>query len=89
VEAFVYHDFKPTPDETQVISLGTGYYCPIEVNPPGGFIPTLSWTLDSLLTAAGEQQTAIVKRHYPGILQRFNWWLPKAIDEADVSGFPS
>ena len=88
VEAFVYDDFKPDPAETQVISLGTGYYCLNEVNPPGGFIPTLSWTLDSLLSAAGEQQTEIVNRHYPGILQRFNWQLPKAIDEADVSAIP-
>jgi patatin-like phospholipase/acyl hydrolase len=88
VEAFVYDDFKPTPDETQVISLGTGYYCANEVNPPKGFIATLSWTLDSLLTAAGDQQTEIVNRHYPGILQRFNWRLPKPIDEADVSAIP-
>jgi uncharacterized protein len=88
VEAFVYDDFKPSPADTQVISLGTGYFCPNVVNPPDGFIATLTWTLDSLLTAAGEQQTEIVNRHYPGMLQRFNWQLSKAIDEADVSAIP-
>lgn len=88
VEAFVYDDFTPSPAQTQVISLGTGYYNAAEVNPPGGFIATLSWTLDSLLSAAGVQQTQVVNREYPGVLQRFNWALPKAIDEADISAVP-
>lgn len=89
VEAFVYDDFQPTPGQPQVISLGAGFYIPNEVNPPNGFIDTLSWTLDSLLTAAGDQQTEIVNRHYPGLLQRFNRQLPKAIDEADLSAIPA
>jgi len=59
-----------------------------QVNPPSGFINTLSWTLDSLLSSAGDQQTEIAQRHYPGIIQRFNWELPRAIDEADTSAIP-
>ena len=86
VEAFDYDDFLPA--ETRVISLGTGYFCSGTVNPPGGFIGTLAWTLDSLLSAAGWQQTDLVHRYYPGVLQRFNWALPKSIDEADVSAIP-
>jgi hypothetical protein len=88
VEAFEYDDF--TPANTQVVSLGTGYYpAPNAVNPPRGFLPTLTWTIDSLLAAPHDQQTQIVNRHYPGILQRFDWALPVPVDMADTSAIPT
>jgi hypothetical protein len=41
-----------------------------------------------LLDAPEEQQTELVERHFPGILQRFDWQLPNAIDMADTSSIP-
>jgi uncharacterized protein len=81
VEAFYYDDF--TVADTRVVSLGTGFY------PPGNDVPTgllgwLNWTVNALLDAPEEQQTQLVNRHFPGILQRFNWKLPEAIDMADI-----
>ncbi|HXR75159.1 MAG TPA: patatin-like phospholipase family protein [Bryobacteraceae bacterium] len=86
VEAFEYDDF--TPADTRVISLGTGFHPGATVNPPEGLLATLSWTIDSLTSAPEDQQTEIVQRHYPGIMQRFNWPLPAAVDMADVSAVP-
>jgi hypothetical protein len=39
----------------------------------------------ALLDSPEDQQPQIVKRHYPGILQRFNWELPSDIDMADAA----
>jgi len=86
VEAFAYDDF--TPETTSVISLGTGYYPSADPNPPCGLLATLSWTLDSLLNSASDQQSELVNRHYPGVMQRFNWKLPHAIDMAAASAIP-
>jgi hypothetical protein len=81
VEAFDFDDFRPA--ETRVVSLGTGFF------PPGNGIPKgllgwLEWTVGALLDAPEEQQTELVKRNFPGILQRFDWKLPHAIDLADT-----
>jgi hypothetical protein len=85
VEAFYHDDF--TPAETRVVSLGTGYF-PTGNKVPSGLLGWLEWTVNALLDAPEEQQTEIVKRHFPGILKRFNWKLPKAIDMADTGSIP-
>jgi hypothetical protein len=87
VEAF-YYDHGFTPANTRVFSLGTGYF------PPGNNIPRLfpgwlNWTVNALLDASQEQQPELVRRHFPGILQRYDWQLPKAIDLADTSSIPA
>lgn len=85
VEAFYYDDF--TPAETRVVSLGTGFFPPGN-KVPKGLIGWVEWTVGALLDAPEEQQTELVKRHFPGILQRFDWELPHAIDMADTSAIP-
>jgi hypothetical protein len=83
VEAF-YYDDGFTPDNTRVFSLGTGI-CPTSNTVPEGLPGWLQWTVGALLDAPEKQQQELVKRHYPGILQRFDWPLPNAIDLADTS----
>lgn len=85
VEAFYYDDF--TAADTRVVSLGTGYY-PAGNDIPSGLIGWLEWTVNALLDAPEDQQTEIVKRHFPGILQRLDWQLPKPIDLADTGSIP-
>jgi hypothetical protein len=82
VEAFFYDDFEPS--DTRVISLGTGFF------PPGNKVPTglvgwLEWTVGTLVDAPQDQQPELVNRHFPGIMNRFEWPLPHAIDLADTS----
>jgi uncharacterized protein len=86
VEAFYYDDFQVS--ETRVVSLGTGFY-PFGNNVPDGLLGWVDWTVNALLDAPEEQQTQLVKRHFPGILQRFNWQLPSNIDMADTSQIPT
>jgi patatin-like phospholipase/acyl hydrolase len=81
VEAFEYDDFVPA--DTRVISLGTGTY------PPSNQVPStlfgwLKWTVSTLLDAPEDQQLELVDRHWPGIMQRLDVSLPKAIDLADT-----
>ncbi|HEY7390276.1 MAG TPA: patatin-like phospholipase family protein [Bryobacteraceae bacterium] len=85
VEALYYDDF--TLANTGVVSLGTGYF-PADNTVPIGFLGWLSWTVGALLDAPEDQQTELVNRHFPGILQRFNWQLPHAIDMADTASIP-
>jgi patatin-like phospholipase/acyl hydrolase len=82
VEAFEYDDF--TPNDTRVISLGTGYY-PSPNEPPTGLLGWLEWTVGTLIDAPEGQQTEIVQRHFPGLLQRFDPKLLRAIDLADTA----
>jgi uncharacterized protein len=82
VEAFYFDGF--TPADTRVVSLGTGFY-PTGNQVPKGIVGWVEWTVNALLDAPEEQQTELVKRHFPGILQRFDWKLPNAIDMADTS----
>jgi hypothetical protein len=65
VEAF-YYTGEYTPADTTVISLGTGRF-PYEKQ-PGGFFWWLQWVLGELLRSPGEQQTQIVRRHFPTLL---------------------
>jgi len=85
VEAFYYDDF--TADDTRVVSLGTGFY-PVDNKVPSGLLGWLEWSVSALLDAPEEQQTEIVNRHFPNILQRFDWKLPKPIDMADTGSVP-
>jgi patatin-like phospholipase/acyl hydrolase len=85
VEAFYYDDF--TVADTRVVSLGTGYFPP-DNQVPKGLVGWVEWTVSALLDAPEEQQTELVNRHFPGILQRFDWKLPHAIDLADTSSIP-
>lgn len=86
VEAFYYDDFAPAG--TNVISLGTGYFFPPETRTPTGLLGWLNWTVNALLDAPEKQQTELVERHFPGILQRFDWPLPHAIGLADIASIP-
>jgi hypothetical protein len=82
VEAFYYDTF--TPAETRVVSLGTGFY-PTGDAVPSGAIKWLEWTVNALLDAPEDQQPELVNRHFPGIMQRFDWQLTESIDMADIS----
>jgi uncharacterized protein len=86
VEAFYYDDFQVA--DTRVVSLGTGFY-PAGSTVPNGFLGWLEWTVNALLDAPEEQQTQLVNRHFPDILQRFDWQLPSDIDMADTSQIPT
>jgi patatin-like phospholipase/acyl hydrolase len=85
VEAFYFDDF--TPADSRVVSLGTGFF-PTGNKVPKGIVGWVEWTVSALLDAPEEQQTELVNRHFPGILQRFDWQLPNAIDMADTSSIP-
>lgn len=78
VEAFYYHD-QYQPEETVVISLGTGRYA--DNSEPRGFLPWVAWILNELLRSPGEQQTQLVRRHFPGMtFYRLNLDLKENID---------
>jgi hypothetical protein len=64
VEAFYYTDQYP-PGDTTVISLGTGQF-PYRARPVwiGAW---LEWVLEELLRSPSEQQTELVRRHFPQI----------------------
>ena len=85
VEAFYYDTF--VPEETLVVSLGTGYF-PGTNDPPNGLLATITWATTSLIDSGEGQQLEIVRRHIPCNLQRFNWLLPKDISEADTGAIP-
>jgi len=62
IEAFYYTDTY-TPENTTVISLGTGRFT--QLSQPSHLLSWLEWILKELLTSPGEQQTEIVQRHFP------------------------
>jgi patatin-like phospholipase/acyl hydrolase len=65
VEAFWFTGAY-SPDDTTVISLGTGRFQ--SYKHPGGFfaiLPWINWTIGELLDSANEQQTELVQRHFP------------------------
>jgi Patatin-like phospholipase len=81
VEAFYFDDFHPLT--TRVVSLGTGFG-PLSSQVPSNLLGWLQWTVTTLLDAPEDQQTELVDRHWPGILQRFDWRLAQHIDLADT-----
>jgi uncharacterized protein len=86
VEAFIYDTFDPA--QTQVISLGTGYY-PASQDPPKGLVATIEWTTNTLVDTSEDWVDAAVKRQWPGVLQTFNPLLPSDIGEDDLSAIPA
>ncbi len=86
VEAFYYDEF--TPAETRVISLGTGFFASGN-HVPSGLLGWLQWTVGALIDAPEDQQTELVNRHFPGLMKRFDWELPRAIDMADTGSISS
>ncbi len=63
VEAFKYSEGY-VPQETTVVSLGTGHY--LGRRRPTWIGAWLDWLIAELLRSPGEQQTELVHRHYPG-----------------------
>jgi hypothetical protein len=87
VEAF-YYDDGFTLNGTRVVSLGTGFF-PTGNTTPGGLLGWLDWTVQALVDAPEDQQTQLVDRHFPGIMKRFDWKLPHAVDLADTASIPT
>jgi hypothetical protein len=94
VEAF-YYTGEYTPRETTAVSLGTGRF-PNSGGEPGTLWGWVDWVLDELLSSPGEQQTEIVRRHFPDLLfYRLNPDILKldpgfrnSIDMDDVEAIP-
>jgi uncharacterized protein len=94
VEAF-YYTGEYTPEDTEIISLGTGRF-PHEDGQPRTIWGWLNWILAELLRSPGEQQTEIVQRHFAGApfyrldadIQKLDPTLNKAIDMDDVEAIP-
>jgi len=86
VEAFYYDDYFALQN-TRVVSLGTGFF-PMGEATPEGLMGWLDWTVQALVDAPEDQQTRLVARHFPGIMKRFDWQLPRPIDLADTGSIP-
>jgi hypothetical protein len=86
VEAF-YYTGEYTPEDTVVVSLGTGHHASLAN--PTSILDWLSWTLGELLDSAGEQQTDLVKRHFPQTpFYRLQPVLPRSIGGDSVKSVP-
>jgi hypothetical protein len=94
VEAF-YYTGEYNPQETTVVSLGTGRFgsgCA----EPRSLWGWLNWVLNELLRSPDEQQTEIVRRHFPDLpfyrlnpdILKLDPGFKKAIDMDDVEGIP-
>ncbi|MGD0014699.1 MAG: patatin-like phospholipase family protein [Bryobacteraceae bacterium] len=94
VEAFCYTR-EYSPDETTVVSLGTGRF-PHKDKQPCTLLGWLEWVLAELLRSPGEQQTEIVYRQFPqSLLYRLDADIGKLdpalkgpIDMDDVEAIP-
>jgi uncharacterized protein len=83
VEAFFYSG-QYRPETTMVVSLGTGRF--LEPSAPAWIWPWLQWLLNELLQSPGEQQTELVRRHFPEMLfYRIDPLLERAIGLDDVA----
>lgn len=65
VEAF-YYARGYSEQETTVVSLGTGQF--VEESSPRWLWDWFEWVLKELLRSPGEQQTELVRRHFPDLL---------------------
>ncbi len=63
VEAFYYTGGQYVPEDTTVVSLGTGRFA--GSHDPRWIAPWVTWILGELLRSPGEQQTELVQRHFP------------------------
>ena len=61
VEAFEYTG-EYQPEDTIIVSLGTGRF--LDRRRPTWLWPWVQWVLSELFRSPGEQQTALVERHY-------------------------
>jgi uncharacterized protein len=94
VEAF-YYTGEYNPSETTVVSVGTGRFGS-GATEPRTLWGWLNWVLNELLRSPDQQQTEIVRRHFPDLLfYRLDPDIPKldpgfkkAIDMDDVGGIP-
>jgi predicted acylesterase/phospholipase RssA len=94
VEAF-YYTGQYSPDDTMIISLGTGRF-PHGTAHPKTLYGWLTWTLNELLRSPGEQQTQIVQRHFSRApfyrldpdLVKIDPKINTAIDMDDVESIP-
>jgi predicted acylesterase/phospholipase RssA len=83
VEAFEYTGAY-RPEDTIVVSLGTGRF--LDRRRPTWLWPWVQWVLSELLRSPGEQQTALVERHYAAArFYRIDVRLPSDIP-LDASG---
>jgi predicted patatin/cPLA2 family phospholipase len=83
VEAF-YYSPGYTPEETTIVSFGTGRF--VKKSDPKLITDWLTWVLNALLHAPGEQQTELVERHFSqSRFYRFEPDLPEDIDMDDIS----
>jgi uncharacterized protein len=87
VEAFEHDVFSPLPADTQVISLGTGYF-PGSNNPPSGLLDVIEWTTSTLVDTSEDWADGAVKRQWPGVMTNLNPLLPSDIGEDDLSAIP-
>src|SRR5262249_60422873 len=59
VEAFEYDEF--TPEDTRIVSLGTGYF-PASDDPPSGLLATIGWTTSTLVDTSEDWVDEAVNR---------------------------
>lgn len=86
VEAF-YYAGEYAPQDTTVVSLGTGRF--ISEQHPRTLWGWLGWVLDEMFRSPGDQQTELVRRHFPEIdFHRLEPELPKDIPMDDVGSLP-
>jgi hypothetical protein len=82
VEAFCYSPGY-SPADTTIVSFGTGRF--IKKSNPKLVTDWLDWVLDTLLHSPCDQQTELVRRHYPeALFHRFEANLPSDIDMDDI-----
>lgn len=86
VEAF-YYTGEYSPQDTTIVSFGTGRF--ISEQHPRTLWGWLGWVLDEMFRSPGEQQTELVRRHFPEIeFHRLEPEIPKDIPMDDVGSIP-
>ncbi len=90
VEAFTYMSDKYCPQDTVVISLGTGRRSEARLIPvPDDLLEWLKWSFDMLLESPARQQLDFVHHHYTETcLYRIDKELTEDIDMGDSSAIP-
>ncbi len=88
VEAFYYTTPAYTPEDTIIVSLGTGFFP--GKNSPQNIVDWLKFTIGELLEAPSTQQNTIVYRHFPQARSyRWNPKLPRDIGLDGVNEIPA
>lgn len=77
------------PSEAIAISLGTGFYDPLQMpSPPSGILDEISWVTGSLVDSSETMALEAAQRQWPDLVQVFDPPLSTGIDEADVDKIP-